>query len=231
MKPTFLTAQHGEKIAFRQRGLVLFFALVALVVMSLAAMALIRSADTSTLIAGNLAFQRAATASADAGVEAAINWLRTTQAANAGSTPIQDKDHVFNLTSLALRPGYHASLDNALNITADATWAGNNRVLLTWDDAGNVLYDGSGAVTRDASGNQIAYIIQRMCRTAGVTIPAANCLFSGALEDGNGKQIPLPQTVCDGAGCPFAGQTPQLRVTVRTVGPKSTVSYVQAYVF
>lgn len=214
-----------------QRGLVLFFALVALVVMSLAGIALIRSVDTSTLIAGNLAFRRAAAASGDAGAEAAIAWLQTTQAANAGSSPLLNATHVFNQTNLNARPGYHASVDQAINLFSNATWAGNNSVRLTWDDAGNVIYDGTGPVLTDTSGNQIAYIIQRMCRTPSVPIPAAGCLFSGALEDGQGKQIPLPQSVCIGAGCPTAGQSPQLRVTVRSIGPKSTVSFIQVYVF
>ena len=46
---------------FKQQGVVLFIALVALVVMSLAAVALIRSVDTNTLIGGNLSFKQAAT--------------------------------------------------------------------------------------------------------------------------------------------------------------------------
>ena len=59
----------------QQRGVVLFLALIALVIMSLAAVALIRSVDTNTLIAGNLSFKQAATTSADAGTEAAIAML------------------------------------------------------------------------------------------------------------------------------------------------------------
>ena len=125
----------------------------------------------------------------------------------------------------------HASVDQAVDLFADATWTGSNSVRLTWDNAGNILYDGTGANPTDTSGNRIAFIIQRMCRTAGVAIPAAGCLFSGALEDGQGKQIPLPQNVCTGANCPSSGQSPQLRITVRSVGPKSTVAYIQAYVF
>ena len=58
-----------------QKGVVLFFALIALVVMSLAAVALIRSVDTNNLIAGNLAFKQSSMFSADSGVEAAITWL------------------------------------------------------------------------------------------------------------------------------------------------------------
>ena len=42
----------------KQRGVVLFIALIALVAMSLAAVALVRSVDTATIIAGNLAFKQ-----------------------------------------------------------------------------------------------------------------------------------------------------------------------------
>ena len=60
-----------------QKGVVLFFSLIALVAMSLAAVALIRSVDTNSMIAGNLAFKQSAMSSADRGVEAAITWLGT----------------------------------------------------------------------------------------------------------------------------------------------------------
>ena len=69
MTKTYPLAYHAEK------GVVLFIALIALVVMSLAAVALIRSVDTNTLIAGNLGFKQSATVSADSGVETAITWL------------------------------------------------------------------------------------------------------------------------------------------------------------
>ena len=199
----------------KQRGVVLFFTLIALVAMSLAAVALIRSVDTSTLIAGNLAFKQAATTSGDAGIEAAVNWMAAIEAANNAINVLNDPAHPFNITDLAARPGYHSSADPALDITADATW----------DDVNNVL------VGTDGSGNTVRYIIQRMCRIANQPIQNANCLFSGALEDNNGQSIPLPQEVCEGAGCPVAGQTPQIRITSRATGPKSTVSYVQAFVY
>jgi hypothetical protein len=62
-------------------------------------------------------------------------------------------------------------------------------------------------------------------------VQSADCLFSGALEDKSGQQIKLPQEICQGSGCPAAGQTPQIRVTSRVTGPKNTVSYVQAFVY
>ena len=199
----------------KQRGVVLFFTLIALLAMSLAAVALIRSVDTSTLIAGNLAFKQSATSSGDAGIEAAIAWLATVQTANSGLNVLNDPAHPFNVTNLAVNPGYHSNADPTLNLTADATW----------DDVNNVL------VGTDVSGNTIRYIIQRMCRNANLAIQNADCLFSGAIQDNSGQNILLPQEVCEGAGCPVAGQTPQIRITARTTGPKNTVSYVQAFVY
>ncbi len=47
----------------RQRGMALIIVLIALVIISFAATALLRSTDTATLITGNLAFKKAALAS------------------------------------------------------------------------------------------------------------------------------------------------------------------------
>jgi type IV pilus assembly protein PilX len=197
----------------KQGGVVLFLALIALLVMSLAAVALIRSVDTSTIIAGNLAFKRAATTSADAGAEAAMTWLTNTQVANSAKSAITDTTHAFNITNAA--QGYYSNADPALDLFADATWSAAT---------------GIASVT-DTSGNTIRYIIQRMCRVANVAIQNADCLFSSATVDTNGQAVPLPQDICEGPGCPAAGQTPQIRITTRTTGPKNTVSYVQAFVY
>jgi Tfp pilus assembly protein PilX len=211
-KPKF-----GHMRVKQQHGLVLFLALIALVVMSLAAVALIRSVDTNTMIAGNLAFKQAATTSADAGIEAAITMLAGMRdsAANAGKNVLTDASHTFNITNTATNPGYFSNADPALNLTAAATWDNVNDVL----------------VGTDNSGNRIQYIVQRMCRNANVAIQNADCLFSSPALDTNGQQIPLPQNICNGPGCPTAGQTPQIRITARVTGPKNSVSYVQAFVY
>ena len=59
----------------QQRGVVLFIALIVLVAMSLAGVALWRSIGTGVLIAGNIAIQRGAVTSSDAGIEGARTWL------------------------------------------------------------------------------------------------------------------------------------------------------------
>ena len=58
----------------RQRGVVLFVAMIVLVVMALAGVAMVRQSGTGLSIAGNLAFKQAATSAGDYGTEAALNW-------------------------------------------------------------------------------------------------------------------------------------------------------------
>jgi len=202
------------KSAVRQRGVVLFFALIALVAMSLAAVALIRSVDTSTLIAGNLAFKQSATRAGDGGIEAAITWMATVQAANASLNVLNDATHPFNIDAPA--SGYYSSLD-------DATFDVANEA--DWTDANSVL------VGTDQSGNELRYVIQRVCRTANQPVQSAGCLFAGVPEVKDGQHVKPPQEFCDGAGCPPAGQTPQNRITARAAGPRNSVSYVQAFVY
>jgi type IV pilus assembly protein PilX len=229
--PTYIPGCHRGG-ANSQRGVVLFFALIALVVMSLAAVALIRSVDTSTLIAGNLAFKQSATTSADGGIETAINALTTAQANMTSSNNMATIDpgcptncsNVLNTTSPG--NGYYSSLTDpnlTANLTDTANWSNNTSML----------------VGNDQAGNEVRYIIQRMCQTANMmpnlTQDTANnktaCLFSAPQLDNGGHQVPLPSTVCVGNGCPSAGQAPEYRITSRSAGPGNTFSYVQVFVY
>jgi type IV pilus assembly protein PilX len=224
MKPLFKPPFERARI-MKQRGVVLFFALIAMLAIMLAAVALVRSVDTSTMIAGNLAFKQAATVSGDAGTEAAIALLAGIDTANVGTNVLTQAAHPFNITNLAANPGYYSSADPALNLFADATWD-NDTPANPNNNSQNSIFVGV-----DSSGNKVRYVVQRMCRTPNVAIRDADCLFSGALVDTNGQNIKLPQDICKGDGCPAAGQSPQIRITSRTTGPKNTLSYVQAFVY
>jgi len=200
----------------KQHGMALFFALVCLVAIMLSAVMLVRSVDTSTLIAGNLAFQQAATVTGDSGAEQAIVWLAGVESANATKNVLNDPTHAFNIDNPTA--GYYASLDPAKSLTASS---GSH---FLWDDT-------DSAVLPVENGNTVRYIIQRMCRASGVAIKDTNCLFSSAAIINGQQNIPLPQEVCSGPGCPVAGQTPQVRITSRITGPKNTLSYVQTFVY
>lgn len=189
--------------AIKERGVVLFIALVALVVMSLAAVALIRSVDTSTIIAGNLAFKQSATISADSGLESGAAWL------SANSASLNNSNVVA---------GYRATYVG-LSLMNDATWAAGSSAPATGSDI-----DGAG---KDASGNTIRYVIERMCTATGLPT-AASCLFGAPEVDPNSK---------GSKDAPRAGGTPpkalsvMYRVTARVTGPQNTVSFVQAFVY
>lgn len=144
---------HRER---RQSGVVLFITLIVLVAMTMAGIALVRSVNTTNMIAGNIAFQQGATHSADLGIETAVTWLETN---NAGAALQADN----------LAMGYVASLqDPVVGQTWDNFWA-------------NQLAGRIRALAQDASGNTPSYVIQRMCNTVGLsTAPATGCASSPA---------------------------------------------------
>lgn len=201
----------------KQRGVALFFALIALLAISLAAVALIRSVDTSTLIAGNLSFKQGATSSSDSGIEAAMNWMTTTQTANNGLDVTSQLSHPFNNTGGVtgfLNPGYYSSSNTIANLTT-----------LTWDNTNSML------VGTDSGGNTTRYIIQRMCGIPNQLIGVSNCLFSGVAVNTSSQAIKTYQQVCQGTGCSSPVSAPMVRITSQTMGPRNTVSYVQAFVY
>jgi hypothetical protein len=180
----------------RQRGAVLFIALIVLVAMSLAGIALIRGVDTANLIAGNLAFKQNATHGGDWGVEQARNWLQAQPAAG-----------LYNDV-----PGlYSAAMQTGLDFTAtdpsapDFDWSAN-----------------SFGPVPDPAGNQVRYVIHRMCDLAGN--PASqNCVSTSLGGTAGGSK---------GSVNPALPSTSQIyyRITVRVTGPRNTVSYVQVMV-
>jgi type IV pilus assembly protein PilX len=217
MNPQYKTCAMRKKDSVKQRGVVLFIALIALVVMSLAAVALIRSVDTNTLIAGNLAFKQSATISADSGLESAITWLDTTNLTNPTTLEA-------NSTANAALGYYPTSA--CLPLTDPncplwpATWGNSNSAKAT-----GVGIDGTGT---DASGNTIRYIIQRMCSPGTVAAALDKCLF-GAPIAGTGSQGVKSAT--QAGAITTTGDSPMYRVTARVTGPQNTVSYIQTFVY
>lgn len=195
-----------------QCGVVLFVALIALVVMSLAAAALIRSVDTNTLITGNLSFKQSAVVSADRGLETAIAWVQTTATNNID---------LLNAPSVA--NGYFPTfdtlnLDDPAILRADNTWNNNSAVAV-----GNGIGGGVEAISQ----NRIRYITQRMCRSPAADPSIATCQIGAFQPKLNSFGVPeyIPGEP------PVTLPSPIYRVTVRVDGPKNTVAYTQTYVY
>jgi type IV pilus assembly protein PilX len=193
-----------EQYPAKQRGVVLFFALIALVAMSLAAVALIRSVDTSTIVAGNLAFKQSSSLSADSGMESAISWIST----------------AASLDNDVPGSGYYATSTNVASLTADALWVAGTSAA-----ANGIGIDANGYEA--TSGNTTRYVIERMCRATGAP-NSTNCLFGSVSVNTSGQGVlEAPQA----GAITTTGLSPIYRVTARVTGPRNTVTFIQAFIY
>ena len=189
-----------QRHAGRERGVVLFVALIVMVVMSIAAITLIRSVDTTNRVIGNLAFRQAAIQPAALAVEDAAQALFLDQNKTA-SVLIPNKD-----ADLPAR-NYYASwqkTDDANGIPSELQKKSNFTL---------------GQKLQDNAGNEIRYVIERMCVQPGSPL-VDNCDLMPP------KQQPGQTTNKDSAV--VLGRVPFYRVTIRVDGPQNTVSFMQA---
>lgn len=197
-----------------QSGIVLFVALVSMVVMSLAAVALIRSVDTNSIIAGNLSYKQTATISSSFGIENVADTLGIKSLAYANSN---DPANGYYATCKTFDT---ATTCDGKNLTADASWVPGVKSRL----ADGVATGITGGV--DAYGNTIQYIVERMCSAASAPDSTVCLLVASNIDNQshNGPNEP------GGAPPEVLTEIPLYRVTVRISGPKNTVSFIQAFI-
>ena len=196
----------------RQQGVVLFVALIAMVLLSLAGIALVRSVDTTTSVASNIAFRQGSVGPINQAIEDAIWNLFRSPPPHVIS--LQNQNDVAHGYFAILQPGEQANgVPNVL--------AGDYNTMLA-------KYSGAGlpAVIPDPTTKmEVRAVIERMCKdpgTAGPWAPTiANCdtlppKVSSAGTDNKQKGLTLPAI-------------PNYRVTVRVDLPNSsTTSIAQA---
>jgi type IV pilus assembly protein PilX len=186
----------------REQGVVLLIALIALVAMTLAGFALMRSVDTGNVIAGNMAFRQAALQSSDIGIEAAFIALPTILSTS------KDANIANQYYATRLQASDSRGVPTAIN------WA--NVPCRTHTNA---------TVTCADQDYQVKYIIDRLCdpQTPGsttVTNIQGHCMIDvGTGESGSKGSF----------GAIFSSASAvYYRVIVQVTGPRNTTSYVQA---
>lgn len=199
-------AQPGR--AGHSAGVVLFVALLVLVVLGLASAALLRSADTATLVAGHLASKEAAMAAVDRGIEHAVVALWGSDAPVADRTRDDPARNYFACVrgsgQACLVPGSAIpEIPAVLESPAQFSAAGLNPNL----------------VATDAAGHASVYVIERMCLGPGAAL-ATHCNLppsaapNGAATEPSGEAAPPPDAY--------------YRVTVKVTGPRNTLAHAQA---
>ncbi|MBK9161412.1 MAG: pilus assembly protein PilX [Nitrosomonadales bacterium] len=202
--------------AGRQRGVVLIITLIALVAMTLAAIALIRSVDTGNVVAGNMAFKQGAVLAGDSGTEAAINWLSAIAGVAASQADIPSS-------------GYYATSQETLDMTGNSGDLTRPRVDWDKDNCGGLAVpaciEPSPLIAANAAGYEARYVIHRLCPAAGL---ANNCASTATTVAGTSSGAKDYTTK---GGLSGEVQVEYYRITTRVRGPRNTTSFVETIVF
>jgi Tfp pilus assembly protein PilX len=190
--------EHGARP--RQRGVVLIFALIILLILAIGAVALVRSMNTSLISAGNLAFRRDLVNQGEQAVANVMAEFKNQSPPIGGVTTLNVIPANYSATILATNP---QGVPNVL-LSSDAVFA---TVGLTSNDI-------TGA-TPDVT---IRYVIDRLCAAGTVQPSITACVQSSGLPLGgkayeNTAVAPPSATV--------------YRLSVRVAGARNTQVFLQ----
>ena len=186
--------------ARRQTGAILLIAMIVLVAMTLSALSLIKSVNTTNLIAGNLGFRESAALSSERSTEVAARWLmdQARIGNETGGVRPLNQDHTGNC--------YKASREDPDSSASPPK---------TWDDL--IVNSANCTLPADAAGNTVYYVIHRLCENTGPR-DTAKCSLSPRLSSGDSQKS-------DGGNVGVVQI--YYRITTRVNGPRNTKVYTQ----
>ena len=147
----------------RETGVILLITLIFLVAMVMSSLALIRSVDTATLVAGNIALKQSVTQAGEIGIEAAIDSLE--QYAKTGVVP----------------GGYAPCIGTSDACSYPDTPAAGQ----SWADFWTAALEGLSPVqvpSADSTQPQVWFVIQRLCEDALGTVCAMPPYMKGTMS-------------------------------------------------
>jgi type IV pilus assembly protein PilX len=210
-----------------QAGIVLFFALLALAVMSIAAVALIRSVDTNSLLSGNLVFRQSASATSNVALEGVAQSITQNISLANSVRHFPGQGYYANCSRFDMQP--NASICDGSRLTTTPWDNTNSRLVPDQVDGNAEIHNGV-----DRQGNEIRYVIERMCNFNEVEINAGNAAMdaSRCLMASAARCKPSPDGNSQGEQRPCSNQatSPLYRLTLRISGPKSTLTFMQSFI-
>lgn len=184
-------------IARRQRGVALPVVLIILVVMLISSIYLLKSSNSSTLTASNMAYDANLSMAADLGLHAGYKYLQA-RANKTMKAQLQENDQTAG-------SGYLASYDTTEAVSADSFWTNAGTVQA---GAGNFVYT-------------VQYVIHRACSITGAYNLATNtCIQTTANRLAGGTELPPGES--QDKDSPVYDSAPQLHyiITARIFGPR-----------
>lgn len=205
---------NSRSLPHRQRGVVLFLALIVLVAMLLSGIALFRTADSGILTAGNLALQKTAVNQGDRGIETASTWL----AANAGTALLYEDPN---------EPGYVDTPFYIANALYDQPAPGQS--WLAWWNGYTVTHTPDVLTVDPDTGHQVSYLIQRLCTANGSPSTAnVKCARSPNIDLLKGQSRRHDMIPLEGSAAAMGAI--YYRIIARIDGPRNTMAFVEAIV-
>lgn len=193
----------------KQQGVVLVIALLALVAISLAGVALMRTVDTSNVVSGNVAFNETAMQMADLGQETAIKDIQGIQ--DTGAPGCQNTQ--------SFCPAYFYPNVAALNPVTKLPMPTGG---LNWSTPLDVTISGDTTPSY-----HVQYIVERMCGTA-ITGVAGDDTANFQTTPTFSKCRATPMLNSDGSFSSGSGKL-FYRITVQVSGPRNTTALAQYF--
>jgi len=196
-----------------QRGIVMVFTLIALVLMLIAVAAVVRSVDTATGVVGSLAFRRDLTNRAELAIAQAKAELNPGGAVHAETARSNDLAAAhYSATRLAVPAG---GIGVPAVLVSDSAYAA----------AGYSCMGGSGAALANCSrpgadGIVIRWVIDRQCVAGTAAFGTSACAYLRSPEDARGSAHSLTRK-------PDGASRSLFRISVRVTGPRNTEAYIQ----
>jgi type IV pilus assembly protein PilX len=185
----------------RQRGVVLIFSLIVLLILAIGAVALVRSVNSSLQSAGNLAFHR--------------------DLVNQGEQAVANVMTEFKTNALPLGGVTTASLPSANYSATTLPTNAQGVPLVLLDNTAFGLIATAGDIAGRTPDVTIRYVIDRLCTAVPPTVVASSstCVQSTGLPTGgtanrNTAVAPPSATV--------------YRISVRVDGPRNTQAFLQS---
>jgi len=207
-----------------QRGVVLLFSLIALVILLIAAVALMRSFHTSLFTAGNIAFKRDMQNQGERAIDQVLTQFRT-GGALATQSARSVNNQTYHYSAVQLNSNSYGIPDALQSDSAYDTVAGAN------SSSRDITSANDTSLANQAM--NIRYVVDRLCSSTGLesTLGSGSCvLASDPVPPGvSASKLMSADRPSLGAGLQSAvPQSVVYRVTVKVLGPRNTTSFFQS---
>lgn len=196
-----------------QRGIVLVFALITLVILLIGAVAISRSINSSQFMIGNIGFKRDLTNQGERALEIALNAVRGSGA----------------LATVTTRNTNLASANYSATLLATNAQGIPNALLS--DTAFGAVGVASNDIDVAGMGVKIRYVIDRLATSAGACTSSTCTMVNQTVFGGGSSEWINSQTnsgAANNANPSAVPEQPIYRITLRVTGPRNTLSFFQS---